>query len=482
MPQKLKNFSNPDTLLIALLILYFLTHLYKISDPPNGYHAWRESDTAAVAEAFYKETKNIFQPRIHNRQDKSGITGMEFPLYNYVTGQLYHIFGFHHYIPRLIVVLAGLFALLGIYRLSRFFLEGPGALLASYLTACSPLFFFYSRKIMPDVIMVSAIIWSLYFFLKSEKHGGASNYACSLLLVTFAALIKPTGLIIGLPMLVFLISANKPFNAAILFRARYILFFLIAVSLPFAWYAYARHLQAESGMAHFFLGENRLEAWQMTDWTAFFKRIGMSWLFELFLGLPTAIALILGLLYSRKVKPGIKIFLWWILGAYLSFFAFTEKMDDHHDYYALYAIPPLTIVAAAYIQELLKSNKRFLRILAIILITGAAIYVWPRIHQRYDNFSEKDFFARRELIDRYIPADARITVEDRTPTIELYRAGRVGWTFPPGAGDERIIDQMRSGAKYAIFYQRSISEAIAERADVLYSAGGFTICRFKTGE
>lgn len=53
MSEQTKISSNPGKILIALLIIYLFTHLYKITDPPNGYHAWRESDTAAVAEAFY---------------------------------------------------------------------------------------------------------------------------------------------------------------------------------------------------------------------------------------------------------------------------------------------------------------------------------------------------------------------------------------------------------------------------------------------
>jgi len=170
-------------ILAGMLFLHLLSHLYGITDPPNGYHTWRESDTAAIAEAFYRESKNIFEPRTHQRKDKIGITGMEFPVYNYITGLLYHVFGFRHLVPRLLSVFIGISGLMGVYALSKLYLDGRGALIAVYLTACSPLFFFYTRKIQPDIIILTATVWALYFFIKAEMQNSNKYLIFSLTLV-----------------------------------------------------------------------------------------------------------------------------------------------------------------------------------------------------------------------------------------------------------------------------------------------------------
>jgi hypothetical protein len=424
MPTKLKIFSNPQNILIVLLLIYFFTHLYKISDPPNGYHAWRESDTAAVAEAFYKETKNIFQPRIHHRQDKIGITGMEFPIYNYAVGLLYHIWGFQHYVPRMLTIIM---SLLG----------------------------------------------------RMEERSSTQHFIISLSLIILGALIKPTALAVGLPMAVYLLffKYRGRFNA--IFKPKYLLFLGISILLPLAWNFYARYLKSKYALDAFYLGGDQIGYWVNTNWGDFFKKVYRTWLFEVYLGIPVVVGLIVGIFSARRVGPPLKIFFSWILGCFLMFFVVSQHMSNHHDYYGLILIPPLMIVAAYYIESLWSSGKKILKVIFLVVVIGSAIYVWPRIDQRYGDFTEQDFFHTRQLINRYIPRDTRVTVEDASPSIELYRLDRMGWTFSPDASDDKIIAQMQAGARYAIFYNRDLSETFKKEIVILYSADGISICRLK---
>jgi 4-amino-4-deoxy-L-arabinose transferase-like glycosyltransferase len=479
MPTKLKIFSNPQNILIVLLLIYFFTHLYKISDPPNGYHAWRESDTAAVAEAFYKETKNIFQPRIHHRQDKIGITGMEFPIYNYAVGLLYHIWGFQHYVPRMLTIIMSLLGLLGIYKLSKLYFKNSIATLAVYLSACSPLFFFYGRKIQPDMIILTASVWAFYFFIRMEERSSTQHFIISLSLIILGALIKPTALAVGLPMAVYLLffKYRGRFNA--IFKPKYLLFLGISILLPLAWNFYARYLKSKYALDAFYLGGDQIGYWVNTNWGDFFKKVYRTWLFEVYLGIPVVVGLIVGIFSARRVGPPLKIFFSWILGCFLMFFVVSQHMSNHHDYYGLILIPPLMIVAAYYIESLWSSGKKILKVIFLVVVIGSAIYVWPRIDQRYGDFTEQDFFHTRQLINRYIPRDTRVTVEDASPSIELYRLDRMGWTFSPDASDDKIIAQMQAGARYAIFYNRDLSETFKKEIVILYSADGISICRLK---
>ena len=160
--------TRPTLLAILTLVaLNLAAHLPGIGDPPNGYHAWRESDTAAVAESFLRETGDILKPRIHQRWNTVGITGMEFPIYNYAVALLYRVAGFHHWVPRLLSLLIGTIGLLGIRSLARSLgMTSEEALLATFLAACAPLYFFYSRKIQPDILLPTASCWAFFLFIR----------------------------------------------------------------------------------------------------------------------------------------------------------------------------------------------------------------------------------------------------------------------------------------------------------------------------
>ena len=67
------------------LLIAFLLRLYGIDNPPiDGAYNWREADVLMVARNFLEVDSNILYPRINIAGEKSGITGMEFPLLNYL--------------------------------------------------------------------------------------------------------------------------------------------------------------------------------------------------------------------------------------------------------------------------------------------------------------------------------------------------------------------------------------------------------------
>ena len=86
-------------LLIAISI-NVLIHLPFMFRAPEGIHVWRQSNTLAIARNFYTEEMNILEPRVDNRFDKSGVTGANFPLYEYGLACLYKVLGEHDFIHR----------------------------------------------------------------------------------------------------------------------------------------------------------------------------------------------------------------------------------------------------------------------------------------------------------------------------------------------------------------------------------------------
>ena len=81
----------------------FLHRLASILQPPlEVAHNWRQTTVTMVARNFLEIDPNIFYPRVDMAGELSGITGMEFPLLNYLIYLVSLIFGYEHWYGRLI--------------------------------------------------------------------------------------------------------------------------------------------------------------------------------------------------------------------------------------------------------------------------------------------------------------------------------------------------------------------------------------------
>ena len=83
------------TITLIIIIGYILIHLPYLThlDCTTNLHEWRQCDVLGVARNYYNESMNFFYPRIDGWRNLSGITGMEFPLFNYILALLYTISG-----------------------------------------------------------------------------------------------------------------------------------------------------------------------------------------------------------------------------------------------------------------------------------------------------------------------------------------------------------------------------------------------------
>ena len=194
-----------NRILALILIIFASLHGYRINDGPNGFHTWRETDTATVAANFFSETRNILEPRIDVRGLGDGKIGMEFPIYSYVIGGLFYIGGHDHYWARGFTVAGAMLLILALFKLSQhLFPTDIDARFIAYAAACSPLLFFYARKIQPDIWGLNFSLWGLYWFLKSVDRKSLSLLLGSWVVMALGALIKPTMLAVGMPIAVYL--------------------------------------------------------------------------------------------------------------------------------------------------------------------------------------------------------------------------------------------------------------------------------------
>jgi hypothetical protein len=429
----------------CVMLFFFVTHLYRITDPPNGFHQWRETDTVAVAYNFYKESWNFFQPRIDMRGLGDGVVGMELPIYSYVTAMLFASVGYSHAWPRLLTVLGTCVFFLGLYRLLRRMTNSAAfAGLAIMLASVSPLLFFYGRKIQPDVWGLALGVNGLAFFVSWVLDNRHYHALLSAVCVSLAAAIKPTALCIGLPMLVLLFEQHR---CAFLKKPRYWLYGMVCLLPVYAWFRYAWQINAATGINYFYLGGNWQEILQALQGWDFYQHAFLTWLWKLIIGIPLAWAFLYGL-WKMQVSPQHRFFLSWLAGRYVVFALVARHIATSHDYYTLPAVPPVAFFTALGLSHALVHRQQMFRALAVLALAGMPVIAYGRVSHRYGK--PYDFFEGRALANLYIPKEARVVTYDWTPCVLLYRTGRKGWRISHGSSLNEFLEAVRGGAQFFV--------------------------------
>ena len=135
------------------ILLFFVIRLIGITNPPlEVSHNWRQTTVTMVSRNFLEIDNNILYPRIDIAGEKTGITGMEFPLLNYSIYVLAEIFGYQHWYGRLINLFISSIGLWLFYKLILLYFTERIAIYSTIILTVS-IWFQFSRKIMPDTFL-----------------------------------------------------------------------------------------------------------------------------------------------------------------------------------------------------------------------------------------------------------------------------------------------------------------------------------------
>lgn len=424
--------------IFAAIVVFFAVHLYRITAPPNGYHKWRESDTAAVALNYVQDDLSFFTPRTNQIDASTPMAKMELPAYCYLTSLGYKIFGYNHLIPRLLTLLFGCMTIWLTARIVTILSDRLTGAFSAWATAFSPLFFFYSYKIMPDIMMLALLLLSFYFFLRFVNSRNYLFWVASALPLAIAICIKPFGLFLYLPLIYVMRKKGIGWKSISVLIPIHI---LIAIIPAVAWMNHSGWLLDRSAHAFAFM--------QYFISVAFFKRIFLQWPPELWIGWIMLPAFLYGTYHLIKNKKGGP-YLIWIL-AVIAVLAIMARYSREHDYYSLIMIPPLAAIAAAGLRQLYE-NSRWQRSLLYLLIVLAPFGAFARIHSRFSDSS--DFYAIRQAVDKVISENSRVLVKDFSRgAIMLYQLNRKGWHIDPARGRNDIIAKINRGAEFLILDQ-----------------------------
>jgi 4-amino-4-deoxy-L-arabinose transferase-like glycosyltransferase len=450
----------------VLIGVNFLLHIPFFQLPPVSAHVWRQSDTMAVARNFYEEGMNILEPRVDSRYATTGITGMQFPSYEWLVASSYHVFGFHEVLPRLInwlIYMAGIVVFYHLVRLisGRSWLGGVGA----WCMAWSPDFYYHGANALPDVLALTASMAGLLWFVQWRAKRKGLLLFLSLLAVTLGGLTKLQYQIVGFPIAFFVVRDLLQRRYSWRELLQLVTYAIVSVGVSLSWYAYALHLMDTSGLSNF--GLEMRPALDVATGLRIVKRNLLSDWPEVFLGYGAVILLVVGLWRFLRRSPTQHAWfgpgLTWGL-ALIAYYIIELSQMRGHTYYMFPLLPVLLLVAVWGVAWLARFPKAKPLVLILLIIQP----VWAYTRVNYTRLQRQDLDVAAELLN---PA-TRATLEQATPPgalcvvgpdpsscIDFYFLHKKGFPF---AGSSQLLDTTATG-------RLRLADFVARGARYLYT-------------
>jgi len=245
-------------LIIGQMLIYNYPYIVQIE--PRNVHAWRQFDCLSFAQGFYNNRSNFLEPRLNNLGNNDGRAVSDFPVVQMLVGNIWKLTGVQTWIYRMINVVFLFFGLFFIYRLFlKQFKNKIFAALIAALIFTSPNLSYYGISTISDIQSFSLSMVGLYFFLNWVKLKIRKDLIRSLLLFSFALLLKPSAAFIYiLCMLYFLFDLMEQKNQRAnligvknILRIALILFPLV---ICFIWFQYANSYNLKNNSGFFLVG------------------------------------------------------------------------------------------------------------------------------------------------------------------------------------------------------------------------------------
>jgi len=440
-------------LLLSLLVIGFFIRLYKFSEPLADWHSFRQSDTAAVSQIFVDEGYNLLYPKyydISNVQsgfdNPNGYRFVEFPIYNFFHAFLYKtigIFSFNEW-GRMINILASLVTAFVVFSLLRRYI----GLAAGYAGLCAYLFLpfsiFYSRVILPDVMMTSAIFLGIYFFDKylepyKERRLSLLYYLLSLLFTSLSFLLKPFALFFIIP---FVYLAYDRYGLKMLIKWQLYLFGIVTLAPLIAWRNWISQFPEGIPVSDWLFNGNNIRFRP-----SFFRWILFERITKLILGY-FGVLFLLSSLFILKSK---KSFLFIAFGlSSILYLLVIATGNVQHDYYQIIIIPTICMFVGIGIDMIYKFlirriNHNWAFVIIIAIFTFSFYFSWVQIKD-YFNINDRGMVMAGEKANEILPKDAVVIAPYDGSTVFLNTIKRRGWPVFQQDIEELILE----GAQYLV--------------------------------
>jgi hypothetical protein len=452
MPKKLQNKLNL-LLLLILVTLGVIGRTYRLNAPLADWHSWRQVDTASVAREYVKNGIDLSRPTYHDLSsipsgldNPNGYRFVEFPLISALHAKLATNFPQLGIVEwgRVLSIVSSSLSIIVIYLIMNLVTTPLAALVAAGVFATLPYNLFYGRVVLPEPHLVFFSLVALHQFLKYWNTGKLGYWITFTVFLTLAVLMKPTALIILIPMGLFaLISGTLTIGKSSLSLVA----FIISLLPYLAWRRYIAAFPA--GIP--------ANAWLFNGNGIRFKGAWFRWLFgdrigRLILGYWGLIPAGFGLLALGRSKKETAVVGGMVVGA-LAYMAVIATGNVQHDYYQIQIIPAIAMligVGVDYVISLRKTllSKITLSALLVFIFLLSTALAWYEV-RGYFNINNPAIVAAGQEIDTTTPADALVIAPYMGDTAFLFQTNRRGW--PIG---ENIDLKIKAGASYYVTTSR----------------------------
>lgn len=467
-------------LALALVALVAMRMVW-LDTPCAGAHGWRQADTLAVARNYVTEDAPFLLPRIDCRGDLTGIGGCEFPALNYAVALGYRVFGLRDWVGRALVLVISVVASLFLYVHVRQRAGAATGLVAVLLLNGAPVYFYYSRCVMPDTVAVAAMLGALWTFGRWLAADRPTWLAGSAVAAALALLIKPST---GILLFGFAFCLLRRHGFGVLRQLRLWLWTAAIVLPAFWWYgSHAPWLNEHYGLGQYFhirphtaAGLRELVTTDL-GWIVVKKELLGS-----FVARPALVfAVLLAIAAWRRQRGGTArrspavsesldhVLQGWFVG-FLVLVLCDARMFRFHEYYGLPIVPAIAIVCALGARIALRwARGQRARSAAVWgLVVVAVVYGASR---GYRSFGPGPDRAATAAVQAVVPSDALVIAVDDQHSVELYCLARKGWSlFSDGPIDD-VGDWIARGAAYVV----SRHPTWHARPDVARMASGWSL-------
>jgi 4-amino-4-deoxy-L-arabinose transferase-like glycosyltransferase len=464
---KISQFIKPENAIWVVGVaglISVLMHLRIFSLDLMGVHVWRQTETQTVIQNFYEESLNIFNPRINNRGDGTGIFRMEFPLMQWVFALFYKVFGNYLIITRILSFIIGLFTLTGFYKLSNAIFNNKWiAAFGTWAFNFSPVFYYYTLNPLPDNAALCMAVWALFYFFKWKNSSKNANFVWFGFFLCIASLIKLPFILYGSIFVGYAIHEifiSKKSVKAILQQA----VLLILLILPaIIWYASVIKGWNGNGIVDGMLGNKSSFAVLLN----ILRHNVVSTLPESLVNYAACLFFILGVVYffkNIKYKSNNQLPLTILLIILTAYFIFELNMIDLvHDYYLMPFLPLIFLIVGYGAYQMFSSDKKNMRIATIIILLILPITAFLRINTRWKPASpgfNVDLLNYKSQLRNAVPDNALCVVgHDQSGFIFLYYVHKKGWTYNEDWFNNKQMEEwVNKGAKYFYSDSRKIDE------------------------
>ncbi|MBX2841208.1 MAG: glycosyltransferase family 39 protein [Flammeovirgaceae bacterium] len=439
-----------------------------ITNPPLEIaHNWRESIGTMVARNFLEVDANFLFPRLDFNGSKDGVVGMEFPIYNYLIFLWSKVFGYSHLAGRLINLIISSIGIFCFYQIIKIYYKEKTAFYSGIILLSS-VWFYYSRKIIPETFAASLVIIGLYFGLnylyKKEK---TIDFVLFMLLAILGVLSKVSAIcLLGICAIPFL-DRKVPLIRKI---AISICGFLLIFFVGWWYYYWNPYLTETYAFPHFFMGVPISQAISdlFNNFALFSKRF-----YDTALKYIGFFSFLFGLFWSIYKKEKLVIFVFISTSFFLlPIILKTGYNFAFHDYYIIPFVPIMAFVAGFGLSSI--PWQKF----AIVILF--AIGLEGIINQQHQFFIKPDLAKLALLegsLDQFGSRKDLIAVNSGNYPTALYMAHRKGWiTFNNHLKSKEYLLRLKSeGCQFFVILKKSFGTDVDLPLEKVYSDEYYTI-------